>query len=138
MLISATNQYKSLPITQCLYVFLQLNHSCFWLSVLTRWSDIGYLTVSKMYLTYLFINQCIPLTIIQCLSAAKPFLFLASSNMTRWSDICFNLLILINVMVALFYPFKDGPSGKRSYFFGAHYSDLFVQFIVNLCYGAPI
>ncbi|XP_071509549.1 inositol 1,4,5-trisphosphate receptor-like [Diadema antillarum] len=40
---------------------------------------------------------------------AKQFLFLASSNMSNWSYICFNLLILINIIVALFYPFRDGP-----------------------------
>nr|XP_054750035.1 inositol 1,4,5-trisphosphate receptor-like [Lytechinus pictus] len=39
---------------------------------------------------------------------AKPFLSLASNNMTRWSYMCFTLHIVMNIIVAFFYPFKDG------------------------------
>ncbi|WP_411016955.1 hypothetical protein, partial [Salmonella sp. s51944] len=40
---------------------------------------------------------------------AKPLLYLASNNMSRWSNISFNLVVLINIMVALFYPFESHP-----------------------------
>eukprot|EP00057_Strongylocentrotus_purpuratus_P027949 XP_011682423.1 PREDICTED: inositol 1,4,5-trisphosphate receptor [Strongylocentrotus purpuratus] len=39
---------------------------------------------------------------------AKPFLSVASNNMTRWSYMCFTLHIVMNIIVAFFYPFKDG------------------------------
>lgn len=50
---------------------------------------------------------------ISCLVlTAKPFLSVASNNMTRWSYMCFTLHIVMNIIVAFFYPFKDGTLGK--------------------------
>ena len=39
------------------------------------------------------------------------FLFGVSSRMTLWEQISIILAILINVLVAFFYPFADGPGG---------------------------
>ncbi|XP_071809962.1 inositol 1,4,5-trisphosphate receptor-like isoform X2 [Asterias amurensis] len=39
---------------------------------------------------------------------AQPILFLASSNMSKWSIVCFNLAVFINMLVAFFYPFNVG------------------------------
>ncbi|XP_038054419.1 inositol 1,4,5-trisphosphate receptor isoform X2 [Patiria miniata] len=36
---------------------------------------------------------------------AQPILFLASSNMSKWSLVCFNLALIVNLLVAFFYPF---------------------------------
>nr|Q8WSR4.1 RecName: Full=Inositol 1,4,5-trisphosphate receptor; Short=ApIP3R [Patiria pectinifera]BAB84088.1 inositol 1,4,5-trisphosphate receptor [Patiria pectinifera] len=36
---------------------------------------------------------------------AQPILFLASSNMSKWSLVCFNLAVIVNLLVAFFYPF---------------------------------
>ena len=40
------------------------------------------------------------------------FLFGVSSRMTLWEQISINLAILINLLVAFFYPFSDGPGGE--------------------------
>ncbi|XP_064633177.1 inositol 1,4,5-trisphosphate receptor-like isoform X3 [Lineus longissimus] len=44
---------------------------------------------------------------------ASPVLFWLSSHMTLWSSISFNLAVLINLMVAFFYPFSSS-AGKES------------------------
>ena len=41
------------------------------------------------------------------------FLFGVSSRMTLWEQISINFAVLINLLVAFFYPFSDGPGGKR-------------------------
>jgi hypothetical protein len=41
----------------------------------------------------------------------QPFLFWVSSHMSIWSQILFNLAVIINLIVAFFYPFDtDGPA----------------------------
>jgi hypothetical protein len=49
--------------------------------------------------------------------SGQPFLFWVSSYMSLWSNILFNCAVLINLIVAFFYPFMDTvPSKYRSYF----------------------
>lgn len=47
--------------------------------------------------------------------SGQPFLFWVSSYMSLWSNILFNCAVLINLIVAFFYPFMDTmPSKCRS------------------------
>ncbi|XP_078000812.1 inositol 1,4,5-trisphosphate receptor-like isoform X2 [Glandiceps talaboti] len=39
---------------------------------------------------------------------AQPLLYWFSSNMTMWSSISFNFAVLVNLLVAFFYPFDEG------------------------------
>ena len=51
----------------------------------------------------------------------QPFLFWVSSHMSIWSQILFNLAVIINLIVAFFYPFDtDGPAPDP----GTHLSGL--------------
>jgi hypothetical protein len=45
----------------------------------------------------------------------QPTLYWFSSHMSLWSDISFNFAVLINVLVAVFYPFNKGLKGKNNY-----------------------
>jgi len=45
----------------------------------------------------------------------QTWLYWFSSHMSLWSDISFNFAVLINMLVAIFYPFDRGIKGK--YFF---------------------
>jgi hypothetical protein len=48
--------------------------------------------------------------------SGQPFLFWVSSYMSLWSNILFNCAVLINLIVAFFYPFMDTvPSKYCSY-----------------------
>jgi hypothetical protein len=59
----------------------------------------------------------------------QPFLFWVSSHMSIWSQILFNLAVIINLIVAFFYPFDtDGPAPDP----GTHLSGLH-----NLKYPFP-
>ncbi|EFX67384.1 hypothetical protein DAPPUDRAFT_261768 [Daphnia pulex] len=40
----------------------------------------------------------------------QPFLFWVSSHMSIWSQILFNLAVIVNLIVAFFYPFDTGSS----------------------------
>ncbi|CAG5037493.1 unnamed protein product [Parnassius apollo] len=61
----------------------------------------------------------------------QPFLFWVSSYMSLWSNILFNFAVLINVIVAFFYPFQEeNPK------LGAHLS--LVVWCVSLCAGALV
>jgi hypothetical protein len=42
----------------------------------------------------------------------QPTLYWFSSQMSLWSDISFNFAVLINILVAVFYPFNKGLNGK--------------------------
>ena len=42
----------------------------------------------------------------------QPTLYWFSSHMSLWSDISFNFAVLINILVAVFYPFNKGLKGK--------------------------
>jgi inositol 1,4,5-triphosphate receptor type 1 len=44
----------------------------------------------------------------------QPTLYWFSSHMSLWSDISFNFAVLINILVAVFYPFNKGLKGKAS------------------------
>ena len=59
-------------------------------------------------------DQCIVvfINISFCFLSAKPLLFLLSHNVTRWRMICFNIAILVNFLVAFFYPFDNKTQGK--------------------------
>ncbi|EFX60984.1 hypothetical protein DAPPUDRAFT_122660 [Daphnia pulex] len=51
----------------------------------------------------------------------QPFLFWVSSHMSIWSQILFNLAVIVNLIVAFFYPFDtDGPARDP----GTHLSGL--------------
>jgi inositol 1,4,5-triphosphate receptor type 1 len=43
----------------------------------------------------------------------QPTLYWFSSHMSLWSDISFNFAVLINILVAVFYPFNKGLKGKK-------------------------
>lgn len=42
----------------------------------------------------------------------QPWLFWVSSYMSLWSNILFNCAVLINMIVAFFYPFTDNVPSK--------------------------
>ena len=44
----------------------------------------------------------------------QPTLYWFSSHMSLWSDISFNFAVLINILVAVFYPFNKGLKGTMS------------------------
>lgn len=43
----------------------------------------------------------------------QPSLFWVSSYMSLWSNILFNSLVLINCIVAFFYPFENSVPGRE-------------------------
>jgi hypothetical protein len=43
----------------------------------------------------------------------QPTLYWFSSHMSLWSDISFNFAVLINILVAVFYPFNKGLKGNN-------------------------
>lgn len=45
---------------------------------------------------------------------AQPVLFWVSSYMSLWSNILFNCAVLINLIVAFFYPFNDTVPSESS------------------------
>jgi hypothetical protein len=45
----------------------------------------------------------------------QPTLYWFSSHMSLWSDISFNFAVLINILVAVFYPFNKGLKGNNNY-----------------------
>jgi len=54
-----------------------------------------------------------------CLFPANPLLFWMSSHVSLWSNISFYFAILINLIVAFFYPFSSTQAGvfrKLSWF----------------------
>ena len=44
--------------------------------------------------------------------AESRFLFGVSSRMSLWEQISINFAVLVNMLVAFFYPFADGPGGR--------------------------
>lgn len=54
-------------------------------------------------------NVCLVSGIFLLVLTAKPLLSKASKNMSRWGNICFYLVVIINLMLALFYPFENNP-----------------------------
>jgi len=44
---------------------------------------------------------------------ANPMLFWLSSHMSLWSKISFYFAIVINILVASYYPFSNGAGGRR-------------------------
>ena len=46
----------------------------------------------------------------------QPTLYWFSSHMSLWSDISFNFAVLINILVAVFYPFNKGLKGKVDFY----------------------
>ncbi|XP_013415241.1 inositol 1,4,5-trisphosphate receptor [Lingula anatina] len=52
---------------------------------------------------------------------ASPALFWISSHMTLWSSIAFNLAVLINLMVAFFYPFNNSIKELDPRLSGCHH-----------------
>ena len=53
----------------------------------------------------------------------QTWLYWFSSHMSLWSDITFNFSVLINLLVAIFYPFDKGIRGKFT--FDGYRSDIF-------------
>lgn len=47
--------------------------------------------------------------------SGQPALFWVSSYMSLWSNILFNSVVLINCIVAFFYPFDNAVPGTKSY-----------------------
>lgn len=57
-------------------------------------------------------------SLLQCSFAnfsGQPVLFWMSSYMSLWSNILFNCAVLINLIVAFFYPFVDSVPSKRTH-----------------------
>lgn len=50
-------------------------------------------------------------------SAAQPVLYWCARNMSFWSSISFNLAVLMNLLVAFFYPFKGVRGGTHIFNF---------------------
>lgn len=50
---------------------------------------------------------------------AQPVLYWCARNMSFWSSISFNLAVLMNLLVAFFYPFKGVRGGTRIFNFKA-------------------
>lgn len=44
--------------------------------------------------------------------SAQPVLYWCSRNMSVWSNICFNLALLMNLLVCLFYPLEGVHGGQ--------------------------
>lgn len=44
--------------------------------------------------------------------SAQPVLYWCSRNMSVWSNICFNLALLMNLLVCLFYPLEGVQGGQ--------------------------
>lgn len=63
-------------------------------------------------------NTCINTTSIKyaywCYVTARPSLFWVSSFMSLWSNILFNCAVIINLIVAFFYPFDNGGGGSSN------------------------
>lgn len=53
----------------------------------------------------------VPLSTVFIIAESR-FLFGVSSRMSLWEQISINFAVLINLLVAFFYPFADGPGGK--------------------------
>lgn len=49
-----------------------------------------------------------------CIFIARPSLFWVSSFMSLWSNILFNCAVIINLIVAFFYPFDDNGSSSST------------------------
>lgn len=54
----------------------------------------------------------------------QPLLFWVSRHMSVWSQILFNLAVIINLIVAFFYPFASGSDGSSVPDPGSHLSGL--------------
>lgn len=67
-----------------------------------------YLTANYAILLYKKKNK---IKLIRCSYTARPSLFWVSSFMSLWSNILFNCAVIINLIVAFFYPFDNGGSG---------------------------
>ena len=73
-------------------------------------------------------------TLLEC-RAGQPVLFWVSSHMSLWSQILFNVAVIMNLIVALFYPFSNQlPSTGRNHF---HLAALFVSRLVRLTFLLP-
>uniref|UniRef100_A0A8D2MD72 Inositol 1,4,5-trisphosphate receptor n=1 Tax=Zonotrichia albicollis TaxID=44394 RepID=A0A8D2MD72_ZONAL len=55
---------------------------------------------------------------------AQPFLYWCARNMSFWSSISFNLAVLMNLLVAFFYPFKGIRGGSASKALGSGWPHL--------------
>ncbi|UJR25841.1 hypothetical protein I4U23_007191 [Adineta vaga] len=62
----------------------------------------------------------------------QPTLYWFSSHMSLWSDISFNFAVLINILVAVFYPFNKGLKDLDPRASAAIWSALFVTLIAIL------
>ncbi|KAJ8046348.1 Inositol 1,4,5-trisphosphate receptor [Holothuria leucospilota] len=57
----------------------------------------------------------------------KPLLSKASNNMSRWGNIAFHLAVLINIMLALFYPFENQTMELPSQYSGLLWAGTFIS-----------
>ncbi|XP_071815438.1 inositol 1,4,5-trisphosphate receptor-like isoform X4 [Apostichopus japonicus] len=65
---------------------------------------------------------------------AKPFLSKASKNMSQWGNICFYLVVIINLMLALFYPFENNPVELPSQYSGILWAGTFISLAAVLMF----
>ncbi|XP_070559179.1 inositol 1,4,5-trisphosphate receptor-like isoform X4 [Ptychodera flava] len=61
---------------------------------------------------------------------AQPLLYWFSSNMSLWSTISFNLAVLINLLVAFFYPFDEGTRELDMRLSGLVWTAMFVSIAI--------
>lgn len=62
---------------------------------------------NQSYICYHFHQMCL---LFWVYFTARPSLFWVSSFMSLWSNILFNCAVIINLIVAFFYPFDHGSS----------------------------
>lgn len=65
------------------------------------------------------------------------FLFGVSSRMTLWEQISINLAILINLLVAFFYPFSDGPGELDGRLSVLVWLAMIVSFVIIVTFPRP-
>ncbi|XP_031782791.1 inositol 1,4,5-trisphosphate receptor isoform X4 [Nasonia vitripennis] len=65
----------------------------------------------------------------------QPMLFWVSSYMSLWSNILFNCAVLINIIVAFFYPFTDNVPKLNSHVSGLIWTCMISSAAIVLCLG---
>uniref|UniRef100_A0A5F8G6R9 Inositol 1,4,5-trisphosphate receptor n=1 Tax=Monodelphis domestica TaxID=13616 RepID=A0A5F8G6R9_MONDO len=69
---------------------------------------------------------------------AQPVLYWCSRNMSFWSSISFNLAVLMNLLVAFFYPFKgDGGSTLEPHLSGLLWTAMLISLAIVIALPKP-
>ncbi|CAG0888142.1 unnamed protein product, partial [Cyprideis torosa] len=68
---------------------------------------------------------------------AQPLLFWVSSYMSLWSQVLFNFAVLINLIVAFFYPFSETDARVNHHFSGFSWVSTFISAAIVITYPRP-